>query len=341
MSNKFVKQGLSAPVNVTWEITYACNSSCIHCLSASGKSRPGELTYDECRYVIDELSGMKVFQLNIGGGEPFLRPDFLDIMDYAHEKGIVTCISTNGTLIDQTIARRLENDLVFLQVSIDGATPQSNDSIRGKGAYDSAIRCLDILGWNGKRLSFNTVLTRMNYNELDKLHDLADRYGVKLRVSRLRPSGLGKVNWSGLNPSRKQLLEFSGWLGGHKDVSTGDSFFSVSSHDRRSLGLDMCGAGKMTCCISPMGEVYPCAFLQERVFLAGKIHETSFAEIWHNSSALKIFRDLEIKGCKDCYRFDHCHGGCPAVAYHTQRSLGHPDPECLVLLLNEKTDPDD
>ncbi len=99
MGNRYVEMGLSAPVNVTWEVTYACNLSCIHCLSDSGKKRATELSTKECHRVIDDLSAMKVFQFNIGGGEPFIGPDFPDLMDYAHGKGMVTCISTNGTLI--------------------------------------------------------------------------------------------------------------------------------------------------------------------------------------------------------------------------------------------------
>ena len=87
---------------------------------------------------------MKVFQFNIGGGEPFMRPDFLDLMDYAHQKGIVTCISTNGTLIDKDVARRLDNKLVYIQVSLDGATAGSNDVIRGQGSFDKALQALAI-----------------------------------------------------------------------------------------------------------------------------------------------------------------------------------------------------
>ena len=56
MSNQYVDMGLSAPVNVTWEVTYACNLSCIHCLSAAGVKRPGELTTDQCLELIDTLS---------------------------------------------------------------------------------------------------------------------------------------------------------------------------------------------------------------------------------------------------------------------------------------------
>ena len=330
MGNRFVEMGLSAPVNVTWEVTYTCNLRCIHCLSDSGPKRKGELSTEECLQVIDALAAMKVFQFNIGGGEPFMRPDFLELMDYAQQKGMVTCISTNGTLIDKAISRRLDNKLVYIQVSLDGATPASNDAIRGRGSFDKAVQALQYLRQNDIEVSINTVLTRRSFPELEQLKELAVSLGAKLRVSRFRPSGRGKQSWAHLNVSRADMVAFSKWLSENLAVSTGDSFFSVSTEDRRYLGLNMCGACKLTCCVSPKGEVYPCAFLQDQEFFAGKLPEDSFAEIWQKSTVFSSFRQLEIKSCESCQRFDLCHGGCPAIAYHTQRKLGLPDPECLV-----------
>jgi mycofactocin radical SAM maturase len=330
MGNRFVEMGLSAPVNVTWEVSYACNLSCTHCLSDSGPKRPGELSTAECFQAIDQLAAAKVFQLNIGGGEPFLRSDFLDLMDYAHQKGIVTCISTNGTLIDDDTARRLAKEMVYIQVSLDGATAASNDAIRGKGSFEKVISALECLRKRSIEVSVNTVLTRKSYPELDNLVVLAASYGAKLRVSRFRPAGRGKDAWNELNVTGEQMLAFSDWLGRHLAVSTGDSFFSVSSEDRRSLGLNMCGACKLTCCLSPRGEIFPCAFLQEPEFRAGKLPEDRFSDIWSDSPVFASFRRLEIKSCESCHRFDMCHGGCPAIAYHMKNRLGVPDPECLV-----------
>jgi mycofactocin biosynthetic radical S-adenosylmethionine protein MftC len=329
MGNHYVEQGLSAPVNVTWEVTYACNLSCIHCLSDSGARREGELTTQAAKQVIDQLAAVNVFQFNIGGGEPFLRPDFLELMDYAHGKGMVTCISTNATLIDKQTARRLDHPLVYIQVSLDGAGEASNDAVRGGGSFRKALRGLDLLRARDIEVSINCVLTRHSCTELDKMVDLAAAYGAKLRVSRFRPSGRGKQAFAALNVQREQMVDFSRWLSRHLDVSTGDSFFSVTTEERRSLGLNMCGACKLTCCLSPRGWIYPCAFLQEAEFYAGKLPEENFAAIWRRSSVFQAFRQLEIKSCESCLRFDLCHGGCPAIAYHTQRKLGLPDPGCL------------
>jgi len=336
MSNKYVEIGLSAPVNVTWEVTYSCNLSCIHCLSDSGKKREGELNTEQCRRVIDAMSANRVFQFSIGGGEPFARDDFLDLMDYAHEKGMLTCISTNGTLIDAEVAARLDHNLVYIQVSLDGGTPESNDAIRGAGSFRRALRAVECLRKRDIEVSINTVLTRLSFPELDPLAALAASLGAKFRVSRFRPSGRGKKSWAELNVSRDQMLSFSDWLSAHMAVSTGDSFFSVTHEDRKSLGLNMCGACKLTCCVSPTGGIYPCAFLQEPEFLAGKLPEQYFASIWADSPVFQSFRELEIRSCESCDRFDMCHGGCPAIAYHTQKRLGLADPGCLAKCVSAK-----
>ena len=192
MSNQYVEMGLTAPVNVTWEVTYQCNLSCVHCLSDSGRKREGELTTQQCLKAIDALAASRVFQLSIGGGEPFVRDDFLDLVDYAHEKGILTCISTNGTLITDRVAKRLDHKLVYIQVSLDGGTAESNDAIRGKGSFERALHAVACLRKRNIEVSVNTVLTRLSFPELDRLAALAESMGAKFRVSRFRPSGRGK-----------------------------------------------------------------------------------------------------------------------------------------------------
>ena len=88
--------GLDAPICLTWELTYACNLACVHCLSSSGRRDPGELTTAECKAVIDELERMQVFYVNIGGGEPTVRQDFWELVEYATAHHVGVKFSTNG-----------------------------------------------------------------------------------------------------------------------------------------------------------------------------------------------------------------------------------------------------
>ena len=128
----------------------------------------------------------------------------------------------------------------------------------------------------------------------------------------------------------------SDWLEDDPSILTGDSFFSISGEGRRQLGLDMCGACKMTCCIDPCGFVYPCAFMQEKEFCGGNLRETSFKDIWDIAPAFDFFRHLEPVACRTCPRFNQCRGGCPAVAYFVSRDLNSADPECLANWSREK-----
>jgi len=324
---------LRAPVNVTWEITLKCNLKCVHCLSDAGPRLKEELTAKEALRLVDQLAGIKVFQVNIGGGEPFLRAGFIDLLRYAHGKGIVTCVSTNGMLIDDSLARDLAGlKMFYMQVSLDGATVEVNDSIRGEGTYNRIMGAIECLARQGVAFSINTVLTRMNFPQLEALRSMAAEYGAELRVSRFRPSGRGKDSKSYLGPDVEQLEAFAEWLARHDMVRTGDSFFCLTSEHRRRKGLDMCGAAKMTVCISPSGNVYPCAFLQEMPFLVGNVRENDFKTLWDHSPILECLRNLNVEACVDCYRFESCRGGCPAMAYHTYHDVSMPDPECLVNL---------
>ncbi len=332
-------------MNVTWEVTNACNLSCGHCLSAGLRAPAGagaggtaaggrELDFDQCRALLDELAAMRVFQVNFGGGEPFLRDDFLDILRHAHSLGVTTCVSTNGTVLGEGLVEELlrmwQTAPVYLQVSLDGACAGTNDAIRGVGTFARVMEAVELLARHRyPELSLNMVVTRPNVEEVGDFAVLARRYGAKTRLSRFRPSGAGCGSWDDYRLTREQLLGLSVFLGDHPEILTGDSFFSLTPERRRSMGLRMCGAAKMTCAVSPGGDVYPCAFLCDPAFLAGNVTRERLSDIFRDSTVFKQFREAEVESCRSCDRFAVCHGGCPAVAYFLTRSTGNPDPECL------------
>jgi mycofactocin radical SAM maturase len=329
-------EALRAPVNVTWEITEACNLSCRHCLSADLRAEQrGELTFETCRRIVDDLAAADVFQINFGGGEPFLRDDFLDLLTYAHAKGITTCVSTNGTLLDDDLAERLAvMPGLFLQVSLDGATAGTNDAIRGAGTFARILEGVDCLRRHAVRdFSLNMVVTRVNVAEVGEFADLAAHLGAKARLSRFRPSGAGCATWEDFRLTSSQLLGLSEFLGEHTEILTGDSFFSLTPESRRRMGLTMCGAARMTMAVAPDGSVYPCAFLTDPAFLAGSAAADSPVAVFRESEVFARLRNKDSAACSGCSRFSTCHGGCPAVAYFVARSLDAGDPECLMAAL--------
>ncbi|MFC7404736.1 mycofactocin radical SAM maturase [Georgenia alba] len=326
--------GLDAPICLTWELTYACNLSCIHCLSASGRRDPRELSTAECRAIIDELERMQVFYVNIGGGEPTVRSDFWDLVDYATAHHVGVKFSTNGVKITPEIAARLAaNDYVDVQISLDGATAEVNDAIRGGKSYDMAIRAMENLSAAGmKNFKISVVCTRQNIPQLDEFKALADRYGAQLRLTRLRPSGRAVDVWDQLHPTREQQRELYDWLVAHGDgVLTGDSFFHLSAYGESLPGLNLCGAGRVVCLIDPVGDVYACPFAIHDEFLAGNVREPGgFAGVWRDSELFARLRSPQAGGaCTSCQFFDSCKGGCMAAKFFTGLPLDGPDPECV------------
>ncbi|MCW4353605.1 mycofactocin radical SAM maturase [Hoyosella sp. YIM 151337] len=329
------KEGLNAPICLTWELTYACNLSCTHCLSASGKRDPRELTTAECKAVIDELERMQVFYVNIGGGEPTVRPDFWELLDYAIDHHVGVKFSTNGVRITPSRARQLAaTDYVDIQISIDGATADVNDAVRGPGSFDTAMRAMQNLadaGFNGFKIS--VVMTRHNVAQLDDFKAIADRFGAQLRITRLRPSGRGADVWDDLHPTSAQQLKIYEWLLDHgADVLTGDSFFHLNALGSSPLpGLNLCGAGRVVCLIDPVGDVYACPFAIHSEFHAGNVRtEGGFAAVWQTAPLFQTLRQPQTGGaCASCPAFDSCQGGCMAAKFFTGLPLDGPDPECV------------
>lgn len=332
MSYETFRQGLDAPICLTWEMTYGCNLRCVHCLSSSGQQRDNELTTAEAKRLIDEWAAMKVFYINVGGGEPMSRPDFFELMDYTLERGIGVKFSTNGTLIDDAAADWItSNNYLDVQISLDGATPETNDPVRGNGSFVRARRAIDRLAARGFCFKINSVVTRQNFHELDAIYALATENGGQLRLTRLRPSGRGVDVWEEMRPTHAQNRALYDWLLAHPDVLTGDSFFHLSAYGQPLDGLNMCGAGRIVCCVDPVGEVYACPFVLAPEFSAGNVRDPGgFAHLWRHSVLFAHLREWQVGGsCQTCNAYDLCHGGCIAVKHFTGRSLDDPDPDCV------------
>jgi mycofactocin radical SAM maturase len=326
--------GLGAPICLTWELTYACNLACRHCLSSSGHRDPRELNTFEAMAVIDELQKMQVFYVNIGGGEPTVRPDFWELVEYATTHRVGVKFSTNGSKITPDIAAKLAaTDYLDAQVSLDGATAEINDAVRGAGSYKTAIRAMECLAAARVRgFKLSVVCTRRNIPQLDALKVLADRYGAQLRLTRLRPSGRGADVWNDLHPTAAQQRQLYDWLLVQGDeVLTGDSFFHLSAYGQPLPGFNLCGAGRVVCLIDPIGDVYACPFAMHDAFRAGNVRDDGgFTHVWRESRLFRSLRHPQSSGaCSACSEYDSCRGGCMAAKFFTGLALDGPDPECV------------
>lgn len=329
-----LKLGLDAPICLTWELTYACNLACVHCLSSSGRRDPRELSTAEAKAVIDEMRDLQVFYVNIGGGEPMIRPDFFELVEYATSNGVGVKFSTNGSRIDDERAVQLAGmDYLDIQISLDGADAATNDAVRGEGSFDTAIAAMDALAAaNFGQFKISVVITRHNISQLDEFEALAAKYNAELRLTRLRPAGRGADTWHELHPLQEQQVELYHWLLARPNVLTGDSFFHLNALGDENLpGLNLCGAGRVVCLIDPVGDVYACPFVLHDEFKAGNVRDTGgFGGVWKESDLFLELREPQSAGaCASCGQFDACQGGCMAAKFFTGMPLDGPDPECV------------
>lgn len=182
-------RALSAPLSVLWDITYACNLKCSHCLTGSGKKLPDELNFYEACGILDQLARAKVFSITFCGGEPLTRPYLFSLIQKATDAGIEVNLDTNGLLIDAATAERLQiAGVKGVQVSIDGRE-ETHDRFRGKqGSFKAAVEAVRILRSAGVFVSISSVLTAATYQDLDYLVDLALKFGASgLKLSMFYP----------------------------------------------------------------------------------------------------------------------------------------------------------
>jgi mycofactocin radical SAM maturase len=255
-------------------------------------------------------------------------------VDYATAHHVGVKFSTNGLRMTPEVARRLAgSDYIDVQISLDGATADVNDAVRGRGSFEMATRAMQNLadaGFAGFKIS--VVMTRHNVPQLNAFKAIADSFGAQLRITRLRPSGRGADVWDELHPTAAQQRELYDWLVANGEyVLTGDSFFHLAGYGQELPGLNMCGAGRVVCLIDPVGDVYACPFAIHPEFLAGNVRAPGvFAEVWRGSELFADLRRPQSGGaCTSCSAFGACQGGCMAAKFFTGLPLDGPDPECV------------
>lgn len=152
-----------------WEITHSCNYGCSYCIfSCMAKKVEGELTTEECFHVIDELVKNNFKHLKVTGGEPFIRKDIIDILEYA-SKYMTVDISTNASLITKEYLERLNKiNLKMIHVSLDG-TKEEHEKVRGNNTYDRTIRGLEILKSSKNKVRIGSVIHLGNQSNLEEL----------------------------------------------------------------------------------------------------------------------------------------------------------------------------
>ncbi len=316
---------------IAWETTSACNLQCAYCrAAASAKPAPDELSTSEAMAFIDEVVSLKPM-LILSGGEPLLRPDIFLLAKHASDKGLRVSLATNGTLLIPEIVDKIAASGVRrVSISLDGASPEAHDRVRGQGCFDRIMNGIEHL--RGKiDFQINTTITKRNEGEILPMFDLAEKLGAKaLHFFFLVPTGRGREKDQISSVEQDKILRLIDLENAKRSLETQVTcapqyarIAKVKEGKRHSGG---CLAGSSFVFVSRSGEVYPCGYLPLK---AGSIRKQSFLEIWQNSSILKSLRERGLKGkCGECGYRKIC-GGCRARAFALTGDHLESDPSCL------------
>lgn len=319
-------------------LTQACNLRCKHCYFSSGTQLQDELPDSEFVNLIREAGKIGIKCVNMSGGEPFLRKRLLfEIIREATFQGIErVSVNTNGTLLTEEDASLLKKYNVTVAVSLDGATAETHDYIRGKGVFDKAVKAIKLLQQAGVDTMITMTFMKANIKETEKIVQLAKELGVSsVLFNAVRLKGRAEENIDDIKIPAEDVTPglMQAWKTSRK-IGIKTTMESMWADVKQLHYRNLCGAGRVALSIAPNGDVYPCdAFYGEEAFKAGNIREKPLVRIWHDSPATKAFTNLtvnDIEECRDCELKYICGGGCIGENYKTHGVLNKCSPLCEV-----------
>ena len=308
------------------ELTTMCNQNCIHCGSNCGKKRDNELTAEQYKdFLLNFKNDFDInsIMLNITGGEPLLRQDFFEIMSYANDLGYIWGMTSNGTLIDDEIAKKLKQcGMRTISISIDGLE-QTHDRFRQRsGAYKKAMNGIKALINNGQfeNVQVTTVVTHNSINELDRLFEIFDKIDINSwRIINVEPIGRA-IDRKDVVLNKNDYINMFSFIREKRiqgyPITYGCShFLGIENEMECRDWYFLCSSGIYTASITSEGDICGCLDVERRFeLIQGNILKDNFKEIWEKE--FKIFRKSlsdESKFCKQCEMVSFCHGG----SFHT------------------------
>ncbi len=320
-------------------ITHRCNLRCMHCFRSAGEAMENELTTAEIFGVVDEATSIGCLEIVISGGEPLLRDDALQILDYVKEKDIKSLkLLTNGTFVSREIAEALkEMEPIYVQVAIDGATEATVDRIRGDGVFRRAIAGVKHLAEAGlaRDLVVSMTLLNTNLGEIEEFIKLAlDLGATGVHFPVFQAVGSGKRNrdelgldTESMHVALKTILTMREKHSPKITVSLTPEIVKYVKGSRR----DYCGAAISLWSVEPDGRVTPCSGLCDAQFIAGNIRHQGLKEIVSESPVSRQFRELRLTDnphCASCELRFMCGGGCHVGRFNEYGRLASAWPKC-------------
>jgi radical SAM protein with 4Fe4S-binding SPASM domain len=304
---------LEVPGLVQWMATLRCGLSCEHCLAVSRESGFEDMPVEKVRGLIDEVAAMGVREFLVTGGEPLVREDMAEVIEYLGGRGVNWSLNTAAMPGEHLRGMIARNKPGFVAVSLDGPK-DVHDGFRGKaGAYEEAVEAIRFFkSLGGVKVCAGTTVTSRNYDYLDETFHLvaaggADQWGIHLLVPEGRAADRPDLFLS--KAQLKSLIKFVARKRRYFHVEMADEIGYLGYLEPlvRDVPLS-CGAGRAQCVVLPDGAVVPCTTL-DRSCSTGNIHERALAQIW--AEGFQDLRSWQPEGkCGRCDYSPACRGGC-------------------------------
>jgi radical SAM protein with 4Fe4S-binding SPASM domain len=309
--------GQRIPVTGSIEVTARCNLHCAHCYinlpAGDREAQAKELTLSELCNIIDQIVDEGCLWLLLTGGEPFIRPDFLDIYTYAKKKGLLITIFTNGTTITPHISDYLAEWKPFsLEITLYGRTKKTYESVTGvSGSYEKCIHGIELLLERKLPLKLKSVIMTLNMHEVWDMKAYAESLGVDFRFDptlNMRVDGGHSPAIYRIQP--KDILEL--------DLKDEKRMKSLKEFSEKFWGsppntkyLYQCGAGVRTFHIDSYGQLSACMLSRNLTY---DLRQGVFHEGWLDFMLHILAQKwLGETPCKSCDLFALC-GQCPGWA---------------------------
>lgn len=311
------------PIYATIEVTWQCNLHCIHCDMEPPKKDEKELSTEEIKEILRQLAEEGSLFLTLTGGEPLLREDLWEILEYAKTLKFIPKIITNGTQMTDEYADKIKTiGLSSVDISIYGVTAEVHDGITGMpGSFEKTKEAIRLLRERDVKINLLTVLMKDNFFQLQELKQSAEDLGAEHSISPLIfPKRDGSKEPFKFKINDQQLKEYL------KDRLPYDEYASVQDLEKPAGCLPHCNLGRLNLVVDAYGSVFPCI---ARTGVAGNFREESVRKIWRESEELKIIRsitDKDLKACNPCEYKSICNR-CPALAYAENGSYTGPSSE--------------
>lgn len=316
--NKLVS--LKSPLSVNFEVTPACDLSCIFCFNADTECTDREHpSLEQVTAILKKLAEAEVFEVRLFGGEFFTYPHWEDVVEIADSMDFFLSFVSNGTHIDEKVVKKLRQHRISCgAISLHGTKDVHEAITQVSGSFEAALRgikaCLD----GGIGISILYTLTRENLPILFETCQWLQKKGLgidELNVSRLTPYGSAKSDWEKSRISFKQYMGvFSQLARIRKELgilaSLGDAFPLCTLPKEYHEFVVGCWQGTGFGHIDHQGNVRPCSIAKGSY---GNILQTPLTKIWIEK--LEHFRSLKWlpKKCQECENF--CGGGCSASRF--------------------------